>query len=462
MTDLNWLTIAEAAERIEKRELTPTDLVEACLSQIEATEPKLNAFITVMADAARTDATCATDEIARGSYRGSMHGIPIGLKDIFEVAGVKNTAACKIFADDVAEADSGVAERLREAGAIIIGKLNLHEIALGATGIDSHFGPARNPWDTERVTGGSSSGSGASVAGGECFGALGTDTGGSVRIPASLCGIVGMKATFGRVSRRGITPLSWSLDHAGPMTRTVEDCAILLQAIAGRDAGDPSSIDEPVPDYGATLRDGVRGLRIGVPDTFFFDQLDSAVGTGVREAIRVLDDLGAVVTPISLPFVEDAPNAVSALMLPEALAYHHKWMAERPEDYSENVRYRLEIGATFLAVHHVQAQRFREMIVAAWRDKVFSKVDLLATPTTPSAAGLIDRSDLAVTLSLIRNTNPLNLLAVPTISVPCGFTDGGMPFGLQLAGRWWDEATVFRAAYAYEQATDWRTRRPAL
>jgi len=360
----------------------------------------------------------------------------------------------------VATSDSGVRRRPKEAGAVIIGKLNLHQFAFGATGRSSHFGPARNPWDSERITGGSSSGSGAAVATGECFAAMGTDTGGSIRIPASLCGVTGLKPTFGRVSKAGLLPLSWSLDHAGPLTRTAEDAAIVLQAIAGHDPADVSSSAEPVPDYAAHLRDGVAGLRIGVPDNFFFDALAPEIEAGVRAAVAVLEALGAQVEPVHLPLMDAIPAATNAIQLPEALAYHQKWMGERPDAYADDVRYRLELGAMFPAVAYIQAQRLREKAVTAWRDEVFSRVDIIAGASTQTAAFKLDGSDLSVTLSLIRLTNPLNLLGVPAISVPCGFTADGLPFGLQLIGRWWDEATVLRTAHAYQQATDWHTRRP--
>jgi aspartyl-tRNA(Asn)/glutamyl-tRNA(Gln) amidotransferase subunit A len=362
----------------------------------------------------------------------------------------------------VATADSGATRRLSDAGAVLIGKTNLHQFAYGATGRSSDWGPACNPWDTARVTGGSSSGSGAAVASGECPAALGTDTGGSIRIPASLCGIVGLKPTFGRVTRAGLLPLAWSLDHVGPLTHTVEDAAILLQALAGRDDADNWSSAEPVPDYREHIREGVKGLRIGVPDSFFFDSLKPEIDAAIREALHVLEGLGATIEPVTLPYIADIPNAVTAIMLPEALAYHQKWMAERPDDYADDVRYRLELGATFTAVDYVQAQRFREMAVRAWRDDVFSRFDLIATATTQTTATTIEASDLSVVFSLIRLTNPINLMGTPAISVPCGFSREGLPIGMQLIGRWWDEATVLRAAHAYEQATDWHTRRPPL
>lgn len=460
--DLTYLSIAEAAARIRRRDLSPVDLTEACLARIGIADGKLNAFITLTAETALAEAKAAADEIAAGKHRGPLHGIPVALKDIFDVAGVKTTAASKILAENVPSEDSGVTRKLREAGAVLLGKTNLHQFAFGATGRSSDFGPACNPWDVARVTGGSSSGSGAAVASGECFMAMGTDTGGSIRIPASLCGTVGLKPTFGRVSKAGLLPLSWSLDHAGPLTRTAEDAAIVLQAIAGRDERDDWSSHEPVPDYTASLRDGVKGLRIGVPDSFFNESLLPEIDAAVKEAVKVLEGLGAAVEPVTLPFIADIPNAVTAIMLPEALAYHQKWMAERPEDYADDVRYRLELGSAFLAVDYVQAQRFREMAVRAWRDEVFSKFDLIATPSTQTTATPIEASDLSVVFSLIRLTNPLNLLGIPAISVPCGFSPDGLPIGLQLAGRWWDEATVLRAAHAYEQATDWHKKRPSL
>ena len=460
--DLHWLSVAEAAQLIAARKLSPVEFTEASLRRIEQLEGRLNAFITVDGDAAMTAASEAADEIAKGGAHGPLHGIPIALKDIFGVAGVRMTGGSEILSENVASEDAEATARLKAAGAVVLGKLNLHEFAFGATGVNPHYGAARNPWDLERITGGSSSGSGASVAAGECAAALGTDTGGSIRIPASLCGIVGLKPTYGRVSKRGVLPLSWSLDHVGPMTRTVEDAAIVLQAIAGRDADDASTVGEPVPDYMQMLRQGVQGLRIGIPKEFFFENLHPEVESAVRSAIGLLGEMGADLTEADVPLISEIPGGVTAIMLPEALAYHQKWMSERPDDYGDDVRYRLELGATFLAVHYVQAQRFREMAVAAWREEVFPKVDLIVTPTTPITARPIEEGDLQVTFNLIRFTNPLNFLGVPAISIPCGFTGEGLPVGLQLVGRWWDEASVLRAAYAYEQATDWHERRAPI
>jgi len=463
--DLHWLSVADSARLIAARELSPVELTESLLRRIEALEGRVNAFITVDADAAMSAARMAADEIANSGNSGAnrpLHGVPIALKDLFGVGGVRMTAGSKILTENIASEDAEATLRLKAAGVVIPGKVNMHEFAYGATGVNPHYGPARNPWDLGRITGGSSSGSGASVASGECAAALGTDTGGSIRIPASLCGIVGLKPTYGRVSRRGVLPLSWSLDHVGPMTRTVADAALILQAIAGHDPKDASTSEEPVPDYTQALRGGVHGLRIGVPKQFFFENVDSEVERAVRSAIRLLEEMGAVATEVDAPLISEIPGGVTAIMLPEALAYHQKWMSERPEDYGDDVRYRLELGATFLAVHYVQAQRLREMAVAAWRAEVFSKVDLIAMPTTPITAHPIEEGDLQVTFNLIRFTNPINFLGVPAISVPCGFTGEGLPVGLQLVGRWWDDATILRAAQTYEQATDWHQRRPPL
>ncbi len=461
-TDLHWLSIAEAAPLIERRELSPVDLVDACLERVEALDGRLNAFITLLADEARAAARGAADEIANGAYRGPLHGIPVGIKDIFAVAGAPMTAGSLIFRDVVSEEDSAVTGRLREAGAVILGTLNLHEIALGATGVNPHTGSARNPWNTGRITGGSSSGAAAAVAAGLCFAAMGTDTGCSVRIPAALCGVAGIKPTFGRVSRRGLLPLSWSLDHAGPLTRTTEDAAIVLQAIAGHDAGDPASSRIDVPDYSAALGDGVRGLRVGVPDRYFGDGLDTDVEAAFREAVRQIESLGAELIEFSPPHTDEMPGAIAAIMLPEAFAFHQKAMRERPDDIGEDVRYRLELGAAYPAVEYIQALRFREMVVEVWRKDVFGEIDLVATATSMIAARPIEVSDLSTTFSLIHNANPFNLLGTPAISVPCGFTGDGLPIGLQLVGRWFDEATVLRGAQAYETATDWHSRRPPL
>ncbi|MBI1886054.1 MAG: Asp-tRNA(Asn)/Glu-tRNA(Gln) amidotransferase subunit GatA [Chloroflexi bacterium] len=459
--ELQALTLAEAARLIAGRELSPRELTEECLERIEAVEPKLNAFITVTADEALEAARRAEGAIAAGEYRGPLHGIPVGLKDLFATRGVRTTAGSKIMADHVPDEDATVVRRLKEAGAVIVGKLNLHEFAFGATSVNPHYGPVRNPWDTGRIAGGSSGGSAAAVAAGECLAALGTDTGGSIRIPSSLCGIVGLKPTYGRVSRYGVVPLSWALDHVGPMCRTVEDAALVLGAIAGADPLDPSAADVVVPRFESRLDGDVKGLRLGVPREYFFDNVDAEVEAAVRGAVAVLEELGASVREVSLPHLEATPHAVNAIMLPEALAYHQAWLKERPGDYGEDVRLRLELGATYPAVHYVQAQRTRSLIVEEW-GRVFEEIDLLVTPATPIPAAAIGEAELTTTLALIRFTNPFNLSGQPAVSLPCGLTKTGLPIGLQLVGRWWDEATVLRAAHAYERANQWHKVRPKV
>ncbi len=461
--ELTRLSIAEAANLIRRKKLSPVELAEACLQRVGSVDARLRAFITVTRDEALATAQQAASAIARGNYKGPLHGIPLALKDLFDTAGVRTTAGSKIMADRVPAEDAEVTARLKAAGAVILGKLNMHEFAYGATGVNPHYGATLNPWDPTRISGGSSSGSGAAVAAGMALGALGTDTGGSVRIPSALCGITGLKPTYGRVSRRGVVPLSWALDHVGPMARSAADAAIILKAIAGHDPGDETSSEEPVPDY-AKLLEGrsLKGLRVGVPREYFFDNVDAEVATAVRGAISAFEHLGSEVSEVSLPHIDEAPAAVNTIMLTEALAYHRRWLAERPQDYGEDVRQRLEMGLLYPAVSYIEAQRLRSLIVAEWREQVFDRVDLLAVPTTPVSAPSLEESDLQATLTLVRFTNPFNLVGVPAVSVPCGFTGTGLPVGLQFVGRWFEEGTVLGAAHAYQQATDWHKRAPPL
>lgn len=465
MTDaeLTRLSIAEAANLIRRQELSPVELTEACLQRIVSLDARLRAFITVTRQEALATAQQAANAIAGGNYKGPLHGIPLALKDLFDTAGVRTTAGSKIMADRVPAQDAEATARLKAAGAVILGKLNMHEFAYGATGVNPHYGATANPWDATRISGGSSSGSGAAVAAGMTMGALGTDTGGSVRIPSALCGITGLKPTFGRVSRRGVVPLSWALDHVGSMARSAADAAIVLEAIAGHDVGDETSSEEPVPDYSKLLEErDLKGLRVGVPREHFFDNVDSEVAAAVREAISALGELGSQVDEVSLPHIDEAPAAVNAIMLTEALAYHRRWLAERPQDYGEDVRQRLEMGLLYPAVTYIEAQRLRSLIVAEWRKSVFNRVDVLAVPTTPVPAPSLEESDLQATLTLVRFTNPFNLVGVPAVSIPCGFTSGGLPIGLQLVGRWFEEGTVLGAAHAYQQTTDWHKQTPPL
>jgi aspartyl-tRNA(Asn)/glutamyl-tRNA(Gln) amidotransferase subunit A len=470
------LSITEAANLIREKKLSPVELTEACLQRISSLDARLRAFITVTSQEALATAQQAASAVAGGDYKGPLHGIPLALKDLFDTAGVRTTAGSRIMADRVPQEDADATARLKAAGAVILGKLNMHEFAYGATGVNPHYGAARNPWDPAHISGGSSSGSGVAVAAEMALGALGTDTGGSVRIPSSLCGITGLKPTYGRVSRRRVIPLSWALDHVGPMARNAADAAIILSAIAGHDTGDETSSEEPVPDYAKLLeRRDIKGLRIGVPREYFFDNVDAEVAAAVRVAISTLEELGAQVSDVSLPHITEVPAAVNTIMVTEALAYHRRWLMERPQDYGDDVRQRLEMGLLYPAVSYIQAQRLRSLIVEEWRERVFDQVDLLAVPTTPVPAPSLEDADLQATLTLVRFTNPFNLVGVPAVSVPCGFTTGdpstslpgragrtGLPIGLQLVGRWFEEGTVLRAAHAYQQATDWHTRAPAV
>jgi aspartyl-tRNA(Asn)/glutamyl-tRNA(Gln) amidotransferase subunit A len=328
---------------------------------------------------------------------------------------------------------------------VMLGKLNMHEFAFGVTTVNPHYGTCRNPWDTDRIPGGSSGGSGAAVAAGLCYGALGSDTGGSIRIPGSLCGIVGLKPTYGRVSRAGVLPLSWSLDHAGPMTRTVTDTALMLDAIAGHDPADPGSAAVPVPDYTATLEDGVRGLRVGLPRRYFFEQLEPAVDRAVEDAVAVLRSAGAEVRDVEI----------------EAAAYHARWLRERPQDYGADVLSRLMQGDLYPATQYVNAQRLRRTITDNFL-ATLSAVDVLVMPTMPVTAPRIPGPAVATPNPLTRNTFPFDVTGLPTVTLPCGFDADGLPIGLQIAGRPFDEPTVLRAARAYERATDWHTRHPRL
>ena len=466
--ELCFLSISDAAGLIQSRQLSPMELTRAHIDRVERTDSTLNAFITLLSEEAVERAKTAEEEIANGEYRGALHGIPIGLKDLYFTKGIRTTVGTKILRNFVPEYDATVTEKFADAGAILLGKLQMHEFALGATSVNPHDGPARNPWNPDRITGGSSGGSGAAVAGGQCMAALGSDTGGSIRIPGGLCGIVGLKPTFGRVSRHGVYPLSWSLDTVGPMTRTVRDSAIVLNAIAGYDPRDPSSSNVPTEDFADGIEDGIAGLRIGIPDDFFYDVISPEVAEAVCRAAGVLSELGAEVERCSIPALNHALGISSAILVTEAAETLFDKLRDRPEDIGADVRARLRLGAVTPAVDYIKAQRARSAYNAQL-DEAMQKYDLLLAPSVAVGATGIDQEFVEVAgnqenaLSLMsRLTRPFNLTGQPTISVPCGFTSEGMPIGMQLAGRQWHETTVLRAAHAYEQAMEWHTRRPNL
>ena len=467
-SEICFLSIDEASHLIATKRISPVEVIDAHLARIEETDERLNSFITVLGEKALTEAKSAEREIQSGNRIGPLHGIPIGLKDLYNTKGIPTTAGSKILHDFVPETDAAVTQRFKQAGAIIIGKLQMHEFALGATSVNPHDGPAHNPWDLERMTGGSSGGPGSAVAAGQCMAAMGSDTGGSIRIPASLCGIVGLKPNFGRVSRYGVYPLCWSLDTAGPMTRTVRDAAIVLDAIAGFDPRDPSSSNRPVEDFSTTLEKGVKGLRIGIPKEYFYDVIDPEVAEAMCRSAGVLTVLGARVEDVSIPVLEQSLAISNTLLLTEAAEVHIEHLRQRADDIGEDVRGRLELGALTPASDYIKAQRARS-VFNRQLEAAMETYDVLLAPTSPVGSPKISESSVQIgdksvpALALLsRLTRPFNLNGVPAISIPCGFTSSGMPIGMQLAGRSFDEATVLRVAYAYEQATDWHTRRPPI
>lgn len=449
------LSLSEAAEQIRVGELSPVELVDSALDRLEAVESRLTAFAHVTADAARASAKRATDDIAAGRYRGPLHGIPLGVKDLYDTAGVPSTSSSRVRAAHVPDTDAAAVAALGQAGMVVIGKTHTHEFAYG--GLTPTTG---NPWGVDRIPGGSSGGSGAAVAAGVCTVALGTDTAGSIRIPAALCGTVGLKPTYGRTSRIGVTPLSWSLDHVGPLTRHVRDAALVLNVLAGYDQRDLASVDVPVPDYTAELEHGVRGLRIGVPTNYYFDQVTGDVEGGVRAALDVLVSLGAEVREVRIEHVEHTLAAEWGILMPEASAYHQQKLREKADLYTEQTRGLLEVGELILATDYIKALRVRTLMQRAWAD-VLDDVDVVVTPGMPMGAPKRGAAEVVwddgpedVTFALTRLTSPTNLAGLPTLAVPVGFDGEGSPVGMQITGGAFDEATILRVGRAYEAATD--------
>jgi aspartyl-tRNA(Asn)/glutamyl-tRNA(Gln) amidotransferase subunit A len=449
-------SLEDAVAALRARSVGAAELTDAALARIAA-RADLNAFITVTAADARRRAATAS---------GPLAGVPIALKDLFDVAGVPTTAGSKLFAKNVPREDGEIARRLFDAGAVDLGKTNLHEWAFGVTTDNPHFGPTRNPWAADRIPGGSSGGNGAALVAGLCFGTIGSDTGGSIRIPASLCGIVGLKPTYGRVSLRGAIPLAWSLDHPGPMTRTVRDAAVLLQIIAGYDPGDPVSLDVPVDDFLADIESGVRGLRIGVVRGRFFDRLNPderpapEVAAAVRAAIDALAREGARIDEVELPRADELRNTQHVIIGTEAAAYHRERIATDRAGYGKDVAQRIDVGATHAGPTYAAARRTRDELRRAYADAL-APWDAIALPTTPLTAPLrVGQDAVAAAATLTAYTSPFNLTGVPAISVPCGFDQHGLPIGLQLVARPWAEARLLRIARAYERATPWHERRP--
>ena len=467
--DLLSSTITELAPRIKAGEISPVELTEAALARAKEAQPVLNTFITLLEDQAIAQAWEEEEAISRGEYKGPLQGIPIGLKDNLATAGIRTTLGTKVLSDYVPEEDAEVAVRCRAAGAIILGKENLEEFAAGATSNNPHFGAVRNPWGTEHVPGGSSGGGGANVAAGVTFASLGTDLGGSVRLPGAFCGVVGLKQTFGRVSQRGLLVTSFNGDHIGPMTRSVSDSALVLQAIAGHDPLDPSTVPVPVPDYSAGLNGGVRGLRMGVPSNYYFEELEPEVEEATRRAVAALEELGAVPVPVELPMMKYI-GAVRMAAMSDSIVTHEPFIRASREDYGPDTLYRT-LGGQFVLGHHYSKAMKAQRLIQEDYARVLQEVDFIVTPTTPLCAPRIDSpyvEHLGETHRVrgpgsglvSRNTSPLNATGHPAITVPCGLNSAGLPIGLQFIGAGFREELLFQVAAAYEGVSPSRGRRP--
>jgi aspartyl-tRNA(Asn)/glutamyl-tRNA(Gln) amidotransferase subunit A len=462
-TDLHWLTIAEAARLIERRQLSPVELTDALIARVEALDPQLHAFLLPTPEKAREQARTAERDIMAGRYRGQLHGIPVGLKDIYATAGIRTTSHSKICENLVPTEDATTVTKLYQAGMVLLGKLATHEFAHGGPSFDLPWPPARNPWDRDHFTGGSSSGAGAAVAAGFVPAALGSDTGGSIRGPAALCGIVGLKPTYGLVSRAGVYANSFTFDHAGPMTWTVEDCAIMLQGIAGHDSKDPASADRAIPDYRAALTGDIRGLRIGIVRHLYEDDIAVApeVRAALEEAYAVFRSLGATLEDVRIRPAADYYAVKITIAESEQYAIHEEELRTRPSDFGADFLGRALPAVLYSGTDYVQAQRERRLMLAEMAP-IYEKYDLLLTPTAPGPA---PRLGTWRTISFWQNsslTTPFNVTAGPALAQCMGFTPAGLPLSLQIVGRPFDEATVLRAAHAYEMATNWRSHRPTL
>lgn len=458
--DLFFASIGEIGRLYRTGELSPVEVTRGVLERAEALNPKLNAVITLMTEEALASARNAEAAFQRGEDAGPLQGIPVSLKDLIYTKGTRTTGGSPIMRNFVPDHDATVAARLRAAGAVLFAKANTLEFAYGV--IHPEFGPARNPWNPDYSAGGSSSGSGVLVSAGIGYASLGTDTGGSVRNPAALCGCVGLKPTYGRVSRFGVFPLSWSLDHVGPLARSAADAALVLKAIAGADPADPSSVPVPVPDYAAALT-SPKGLRVGVVRAAW-EGCTPDVQAAADQAVQVLAALGYTVVEVEVPSWEAIPWGLYNLMSPEASSYHEANLRERPQDYSEAARKRLEVGMTEPAVDYLRAQRYRSRLIQEV-GALFAQVDLLAMPTLPASADRHDAPPLMPGMGyghVTCRTGLFNLTGLPSVSVPCGQAADGMPIGFQLSGRAWEEATVLQAAHAFELAAGWAGRRPPI
>jgi aspartyl-tRNA(Asn)/glutamyl-tRNA(Gln) amidotransferase subunit A len=467
-TELALQSLTSVAQGIAARHFSSREVTQSCLARIAQWQPRLNAFIAVEAEAALALADLADAALAKGAAGGVLHGVPLAHKDMYYEAGKVVTCGSKIRRDFVATTTATALRRIQEAGTVRLGTLGMAEFALGPTGHNSHFGAVHNPWNLDHVTGGSSSGSGAAVAARLSFAALGSDTGGSIRGPANFCGVTGLKTTVGRVSRAGAMPLSQSLDTVGPLARTAEDCALLLGLIAGADPEDLTAVQGPVPDYSAATTQPIAGLRIGVPSAFYVDDLDPEVARVLDETIAVLTREGARIAQVDLPNQNQLSAACQLVLAVEAAAFHKRWLIERPQDYGPQILMRLQNGLAVPGVSYLEAMRWRGPALAAHLAAV-AGVDAMIAPVAPFAAPTITESDVgnapgaeAVIQRLTRFTRPINYLGLPALAIPAGFTASGLPIGMQLVGRSFDEAMILRIGAAFQRATDFHSRLPEL
>jgi len=459
----SW-SIATLSKAFRKKEISPAEITLVLLERIEIYDAKINSFITVLVQQALKAARQAEKEILKGRYRGPLHGIPFAVKDLFFTKGIRTTCGSKILANFFPTYNAAVVERLLSAGAILLGKLNMHEFAYGTTSVNPHYGAVRNPWDRERITGGSSGGSAAALVCSFVPLTLGTDTGGSIRIPSALCGTVGLKPTYGRISKYGVYPLCWSLDHPGPMAKSVSDLAMAMNILAGHDPKDPSTPHVPVPDYAKALVKDLKGIRLGIPDNFYFERLEPEVESAVWKAIRGLKKMGAKVQTVSIPRLPEFSTAAFIALLAEGASSLEKWHRTRYADLGEDVRARLNLGAAVKAAQYLKAQRIRQIALKIFGD-VFTKVDALITPQLPITAPrigqetvAIGKSSEAVPSALTRFTRIFNLIGLPALSIPCGFSSSGLPIGLQIVAKAFNEEMVLKVGYAYEVNTSWNNR----
>jgi aspartyl-tRNA(Asn)/glutamyl-tRNA(Gln) amidotransferase subunit A len=466
VSNLSELSISEAAKLIDSKEVSPVDLVEENIKQIKKINPDHYAFISVYEEEAYQVAKASEAMISAGHKMGPLHGIPIGLKDNIGMKGKRTTAGSKVLSDWQPNDNATVVSRLIGSGANIIGKTNMHEFAWGGTSDNPHYGAVRNAWDSSRFPAGSSGGSGVAVATNSCYGALGTDTGGSIRLPSAVNGIVGIRPTIGRVSNYGVVPLAWSMDTVGPMTKTVEDCAIMLNVIAGHDSKDDGSAFVPVEDYTRDLNKGVKGLRIGVVLPYFFDNVQAPVAKAVKKALSQFEELGATVIEVDMEHIEGNIAAQLVVESCEPSAYHQKWLREQPENYGDDVRLLLEMGEMQLATHYIQAQRYRNLLRAEFMD-AFQQVDVFICPTLPFTATkvgetkvLIEGKEEDMLSAIMQFTGVPSLAGLPSLNVPCGYDDEGLPIGMQIIGKPFDEGTLFKVGQAFQMATDFHKQTP--